>query len=132
MLRRVAAAVATMAVAVFGVAALALAGGTGGQRFQSQVTINFTESKSFFGFHGKVKSERERCERRRRVAVWWKRAGPDSFIGSDKTDERGKWVVNLELVAVNQTYYAKAKGKEIPAGTCKRARSEDFFLDAGD
>jgi hypothetical protein len=57
--------------------------------FDSSVSINHDRPN----FKGRVSSERERCERDREVSVFKARKGPDRLIGTDTTNDNGRYVV---------------------------------------
>jgi hypothetical protein len=57
-------------------------------------------------FNGKVKSSKASCTKNRTVKLYRMAAGPDRFLGSDKTNKKGKWLVPAKLKS--GSYYAKA------------------------
>ena len=122
----------TLAMAAL-TAALGVSGAAtaGTPRFDSTVSIHYFEFSGTPTFFGKVRSERDRCERHRHVTVFRKKDGPDVEVGADRTGSRGRWKVTRRSVLPHRTYYAKVRRRTIKAGVCKRARSEDLFIPAG-
>ena len=93
-------------------------------RFESEVTIDFSaatkQGPSNASFFGRVKSEKNACERRRKVTLYYKANGADfsTEMGSDKTNAKGKWIVE-SVPVMDGSYFATVKAKEIRAGLCK-------------
>jgi hypothetical protein len=118
----------TVVTATLGISAAAAAGTP---RFDSKVSIHYSEATGTPTFYGKVRSERDRCKRHRHVTVFRKKEGPDIEMGSDRTGSRGRWKVKRASVPAHRTYYAKVRRRTTYAGVCKRARSKDLFIPAG-
>jgi hypothetical protein len=57
--------------------------------FDSSVSINYDRPN----FKGRVSSSRDRCERDREVSVFKVRTGPDRLIGTDTTNDNGRYSV---------------------------------------
>jgi len=78
-------------------------------------------------FHGKVKSDKEKCVELRTVKVLKKKFGGNKLKGKDKTDMDGKWevVVNLR----SGVYFAKVTEAEVGNTTCLGDKSEDIVVD---
>ena len=51
-------------------------------------------------------------------------AGDDDHVGTAGTNFEGRWAITT--INSPGTYYAKVSKDDIPAGTCKAARSKDF------
>lgn len=90
----------------------------------SQVSIKWNENRTLF--KGKVRSEDPECLGDRRVTVFKKRPGKDKKVGSDFTNNRGKWKVDKRQA--NGRYYARVAAKQLsgyygPGDKCARARS---------
>jgi hypothetical protein len=79
--------------------------------------------------HGKVKSSREACERGRRVKVLRRHGGTTTVYGRDRTNADGEWRFVPGGAVPNGHYRAVARRKEIAAGICRRARSDEVFVD---
>jgi hypothetical protein len=71
-------------------------------------------------FFGRVKSEKNACERRRKVTLYYKANGADfsTEMGSGKTNAKGKWIVE-SVPVMDGSYFATVNAKEIRAGLCK-------------
>ena len=118
----VGAALATAAVAA--IPALA----TNVVKIDSKVTISHRAP----AFHGKVKSDNSGCKPDRKVKLFRKRHGHDRLLGHDRTDNRGKWKVEVDPLS-SGAYYAKVTRRaEGAAGTifvCRRDRSKTVVVD---
>jgi hypothetical protein len=97
-------------------------------KIDSRVTI----SDNAPAFHGHVKSERNACERHRKVKLYKQRHGDDKLLGKDKTNRHGRWVIKLDPLK-SGAYYAKVKRREEgTAGTiyvCRRDTSRTVVID---
>lgn len=96
-------------------------------RFQSTISLRVTQEGDDTVFRGRVRSEDDRCERRRRVEVT---AGNDGLgkphpEGTARTDERGRYELRVptEFNTIGN-YRAKALRKSRRAFVCRAARSE--------
>lgn len=73
----------------------------------STISIRFENGK----FRGRVRSPRERCEKRRLVKVYKARPNrPDVFIGEDRTNDNGFYRVRKPR-GVKGKFYARATRK---------------------
>lgn len=132
-LARPAALVAVALAAPAGWAALAGAGDVA--TFPTKVTI----SKQAPAFHGKVRSDEQRCVKQRKVKLLRrKRAGrPAKLLGTDRTDGRGRWEVTEpdEFTLKSGIYFARAPRKVLDATpmsvatVCDRDRSRKVVVD---
>lgn len=95
--------------------------------FNSTVTIDWNGQ-----FFGTVSPPRAGCVPNRLVKLFQKDAGPDTFLGSDRTDQQGDWQVNTP--AADDLYYAKVTLKDIGGAghdhICRADRSPDFTPEA--
>lgn len=114
-------------VAVIAVAAGGVASVTAKPRIPSTVTLRTVDEGEDFFFRGRVRSEDERCERRRKVEIT---AGngfaPEPIVeGVVRTDENGRYELQVKT-AENSigNYRARALRKSRRAFVCKAARSE--------
>ena len=74
----------------------------------SSVSIRFDDGK----FKGRVESSRESCEKNRNVAVFKKRSQrPDLFIGSDKTNDNGRYSIPKPK-GIKGRFYARVERRE--------------------
>ena len=78
-------------------------------------------------FHGKVKSEKTRCVKDRKVKVFKVKASGDIKIASDTSDNDGSWSVGTTGYK-NGRFYAKAQKTD----NCKRGISKVIKLVDGE
>jgi hypothetical protein len=113
-----------LALAVVAVPALA----TQTVKINSKVTISTRPP----AFHGHVKSSKSACEIHRKVKLVKQRHGPDKLLGTDKTNHRGRWEVDVEPLK-SGVYYAKVvRRSEGTAGTifvCRGDVSRTIVVD---
>lgn len=114
-------------VAVVAVAAAGTPGSAAKPRIPSTVSLRVTQEGEDTVFRGRVRSEDERCERRRKIEVT---GGNDEFgephpEGTTRTNRRGRYELRVptEFNTIGN-YRAKALRKSRPAFVCKAARSE--------
>ena len=95
----------------------------------SRVSIDhFDDTGSDIRWAGKVKSPRHQCEVGRRVTLWFRDSDSSNQVGSDKTDEKGRWIIHTPFTMAPEAY-AKVKPRKLPNGLrCKGNRSEIFPL----
>jgi hypothetical protein len=78
-------------------------------------------------FHGKVKSKKGACKKKRKVTLQRHTPYQSSFksIGSTKSNKKGKWKVNTAVVS-QDSYRAKVKKKKLAhhKGVCKGKTSK--------
>ena len=91
--------------------------------FPTSVTINFTPGAAADVFSGKVSSPNANCVSHRHVVLRRKVDGPDIRMGTDRSEDNGRWSIDVEGGAPAGQYYAKVTAKSIAAGTCAAARS---------
>jgi len=70
-------------------------------------------------FHGKVTSGRSACVGGRTVRLFRKKAGPDTVLGTARSNAKGKWAIPIGRLRSGASYYAKAAAK----GRCRAAKS---------
>jgi hypothetical protein len=122
--------IAALAFATFAAAAIAAipALATNTVKIESRVTISDNPP----AFHGHVRSQRNACERNRKVKLYKQRRGADRLLGNDETNHRGRWVIAVEPLK-SGAYYAKVKRREEgTAGTiyvCRRDTSRTVVID---
>ena len=111
------------------VGALLVPAGAMADKAGSRVSIDhFDDTGSDIRWAGKVKSPRHQCEVDRKVTLWFEDPGPTTQVGSDKTDEKGRWIIHTPFT-LDQNAYAKVKPRKLPNGLrCKGGRSADFNL----
>lgn len=114
--------IAVLAIAVGGVASV-----TAKPRIPSTVTRRAVDEGEDFFFRGRVRSEDDRCERRRKVEITAgnsaARGGP-IIEGVVRTDETGRYELQVKT-AKNSigNYQARALRKSRRAYVCRAARS---------
>jgi hypothetical protein len=121
--------IAVLASGVLAVAAVAVpAFATNVVKFDSKVTISSKPP----AFHGHVKSDKSACEKQRKVKLFKQRQGSDKLLGKDKSNNRGKWEVEVDPLK-SGAYYAKVvRRKEGTAGTifvCRGDTSKTVVVD---
>jgi hypothetical protein len=90
-------------------------------KHDSKVTV----SQKAPAFHGRVKSSAHPCVQQRKVKLFRAhRHRPDTLLGTDQTNGRGKWKVIVNPLR-SGAYYAKVKRRsEGTAGTIHVCRSD--------
>jgi hypothetical protein len=86
-------------------AAAALAAVPSGAAVGYKTTVFISEK--FPAFHGKLHSPNQFCEAGRPLKMFRKRSGPDKLLGKDRSEDSGKWKVEIENLR-SGAYYAKA------------------------
>lgn len=71
-------------------------------------------------FHGSLKSSRNACTTNRTVKLFRKKSGPDTLLGTDKSNANGKWSIPIGKRLISGSYYAKAPAQ----GNCKSDKSK--------
>ena len=99
--------------------------GAGVKKFDTTVTINFSQSTYSAKFFGKVKSDKNACKKDRKVLVFHKTNSGKVKVGSDKSNDRGRWRLNVGGTPPPGDYFAKAKKKLLNGGdvVCKSDKS---------
>jgi len=117
-------------LAVALVVALALVAGSASarERIRSTVTIGTGEASSGQQFiKGRVTSPKAKCERRRKVVLYWDdppKSGGYEAVARDLTNSRGAWRINApDLEIPPGGYYAKVRPARRGGDQCKGARS---------
>jgi hypothetical protein len=79
------------------------------QKYDSKATIGVALPL----YHGKVKADVPRCVRNRRVRLFERAPGPDTKVGGDRTNRRGRWKVEVPVdeLEPQDRFYAKARRK---------------------
>jgi hypothetical protein len=111
-----------MGVALAALALVATAqGALAGPGFSSRVTIHLKRNLAQVAqprFFGKVRSERNACERGRKVVLFGQESGaPAERVDKTRTNRRGRWRIRH---AVNfSNFYAEVKRSHVAAGPCR-------------
>jgi hypothetical protein len=111
------------------VAALALApaapGALEGPGFSSRVTIHFEGDPATFS--GKVRSERNACERGRKVVLFGQESGaPAERVDKTHTNRKGRWRIRRRASYPN--YVAEVKRSQVAAGPCRADISKPLHV----
>lgn len=111
--------------------ALAPLGSVDAHRFRqgSTVSIRYDKPK----FKGRVRSDREFCEKNRRIVIHRVRPGKDPIVGRGNTNNNGFYAINPgPKVKQGKSYYAVAKRKKKKkhrhSHVCKRAKSNTITI----
>ena len=117
--------------AVAMVTALVLVAGpaTARDRIQSKITIGTGETVGGQEFlKGRVRSPKAKCERNRRVRLFFDGPGPPRTfapVRDTETDSDGRWRIDAPVDDIPPgRYYAKVRPDERGGDRCKGARSE--------
>ncbi len=76
-------------------------------------------------FHGTLKSGKSACATGRTVKLFREKPGPDTLLGTDKSNAKTKWSIPIGKKLISGSYYAKAPAK----GSCKPAKSKVLSID---
>ncbi len=82
-------------------------------------------SLKFPAFHGTLKSGKSACAVGRTVKLYREKSGPDTLLGTDKSNAKTKWSIPIGKRLTSGSYYAKAPAK----GSCKPAKSKVLSID---
>ena len=93
--------------------------------FARSLGIAYSEKKD--KFKGKLASQSPACASGQRVKVFEKEKGKDPQLGSDATDQKGKY--SLKEQNAEGKFYAQVKQRGVPGGTCLAARSKTIKVD---
>jgi hypothetical protein len=89
-------------------------------RFPRTLSIGYAEKKD--KFRGKLTSQSPACISDQKVKVFEKKKGKDPKLGSDETNENGKY--SLKETNAEGKFYAKVKQTSLGGSTCLAARSK--------
>jgi hypothetical protein len=102
-------------------AALLPAVSAAGSSFSTKVIVSLRVP----AFHGTLKSGRSACATGRTVKLFREKSGPDTLLGTDKSNAKTKWSIPIGKRLTSGSYYAKAPAK----GRCKPAKSKVLSID---
>ena len=60
-------------------------------------------------FSGKITSSKSKCEKSRKIVLYRKKNGDKKKLGSDKTNDKGKFKIGVGNNPKNGKYFAQAK-----------------------
>ena len=67
-------------------------------------------------FKGQIDSTKSKCVNGRQVKLFRKHNGNQKKLGSDKTDSKGKFSIDISGKVKNGTYYSKVSKKDFDSG----------------
>jgi hypothetical protein len=82
-------------------------------------------SLKFPAFHGKLTSPRQACLGSRTVKMYREGNGKKKKLGSDKSEDNGKWAIPVGKNLTSGAYYATVAKR----GKCKAAKSQILTID---
>ncbi len=82
-------------------------------------------SLKFPAFHGKLTSPRKACLGSRTVKVYRERSGKKKLLGSDTSEDNGKWAIPVGKNLTSGSYYATVAKR----GRCKPDKSQVLTID---
>src|SRR5688572_23989691 len=101
---RITATLAALAALAAVVAAPAHAG-----QANTNVSINFVNRPGPDIFRGEVNSPNPNCRQDRAVRLFRRQQGPDQFIDRDKSEDNGRWSIDVEGDPAPGRYYVKVR-----------------------
>jgi hypothetical protein len=104
--------------------ALALASGTAGAGGTTDYPTFFVKFKFAQGkFTGEIDSSKGKCVQNRKIVLVRKKDGDKKKLGSDKTNDKGKFKIGVGGSPKNGKYFAQADAKNVGADTCGGEKS---------
>jgi hypothetical protein len=103
------------------IAALVAVPASGAASFKTKVIV----SLKFPAWHGKLASPKGACVRDRKVKLFRVRSGPDKLLGTDRSEDNGKWSIPIGKRLTSGGYYAKA----VARGNCRAGKSKVNYVD---
>lgn len=82
-------------------------------------------SLKFPAFHGTLQSGNSICATNRTVKLFREKSGPDTLLGTDRSDAKAKWSIPIGKRLTSGSYYAKAPAK----GGCRPVKSSVVPID---
>ncbi len=82
-------------------------------------------SVKFPAFHGTLTSPRSACLGSRSLKMYRERNGKKKLLGSDKSEDNGKWSIPVGKNLTSGAYYATVAKR----GKCKAAKSQVLTID---
>jgi hypothetical protein len=82
-------------------------------------------SLKYPAFHGTLQSSRKGCLGSRRVKLYREKSGPDKLLGTDQSEDNGKWSIPVGKKLASGSYYATVAAR----GKCKASKSKVLSID---
>jgi len=82
-------------------------------------------SIKFPAFHGKLTSPRQGCLGSRKVKMYREKSGKKKLLGSDTSEDNGKWAIPVGKNLTSGAYFATVAKR----GKCKAAKSKVLTID---
>ncbi|HSS04303.1 MAG TPA: hypothetical protein VLK89_03815 [Solirubrobacterales bacterium] len=82
-------------------------------------------SLKYPAFHGSLQSSRQGCLGSRKMKVYREKSGPDKLLGTDQSEDNGKWSVPIGKRLTSGSYYATVAAR----GKCKASKSKVVSID---
>jgi hypothetical protein len=111
--------IAVLAVVLATALVPALASGAG------KNTTKIVVSLKFPAFHGTLGSPRSACLGSRKVKMYREKSGKKKLLGSDTSEDNGKWAIPVGKNLTSGSYYATVAKR----GQCKAAKSQVLSID---
>jgi hypothetical protein len=111
---------AVLVIAAFG-ALLPVVSASGASSYPTKIVV----SLKFPAFHGTLRSAKGACLKSRTVKLYRKKSGPAKLLGTDKSEDSGKWSIPIGKRLTPGSYYATVGAH----GKCKAAKSKVNSVD---
>jgi len=108
-----------LAIALVAALAPTLAAGAGKNSTQIVVSLKFP------AFHGTLKSPRSACLGSRSVKMYREKGGKKKLLGSDTSEDNGKWAIPVGKNLGSGSYFATVAKR----GKCKATQSKPLSID---
>jgi hypothetical protein len=108
-------------IAALAIAAVLATSAAAASSFRTTVIV----SLKFPAFHGKLASPKHGCIKDRKVKLFRSRSGPDKLLGTDKSEDNGRWSIPIGNRLTSGAYYAKA----VARGHCRAGKSKLIPVD---
>jgi len=116
--RRILLAVLAVAIAAALLPAVSASGAT---NYKTKVVV----SLKFPAFHGSLTSSRQACLGSRKMKIYREKDGKKKMLGSDTSEDNGKWAIPVGKKLASGSYYATAAKR----GKCRAAKSKVISID---
>jgi len=104
--------------------ALLIAAGPAGAGSTTDYPTFFVKFRFSSGqFSGKIDSSKGKCVKDRKIVLLRKKNGDKKKLGSDKTNDKGKFKIGTGGNPKNGKYFAKADAENVGSDTCGGEKS---------